>query len=111
MRLSLLLLLALVLGAAPAAVVPTEIEIEQEDAQPDEAPVTRTVMVELNPGANPAPGPHIQKADEDDSLRFDWPPARYARNHRVIYRPPAPPREPPRDDLRAGHLTLPPPSA
>ena len=129
MRLSALLLLALTIGAAPAATIRTEAPQEEsraenrpeeeqpapEDSDPQEgekAPRrTTTQWSQLNPGQHPGSLRLIDGDDEDETLRPDWPPARYARRLPVAPVPPAPPADPPRPDVRAGHVSLPPPVA
>ncbi|MHC4940980.1 MAG: hypothetical protein ACYTHK_18750 [Planctomycetota bacterium] len=121
MRSLFLLLLVFAVAAAPLAMVPTGVEpapvqtaeteegeSEEEEKKP-ELP-SKASWGELTPGHQPVPGPSPDE-DEDDQERPELPPALYARRLKAAPTPPPPPTEPPRADLCAGHLSLPPPSA
>lgn len=130
MRAPLLVLLVYALATAPLAMVPTsdarapaKAEAKQEDAGTRESGTqdpkpdgkkrhlpAKTSWSELNPGHQPVPGPSLD--DEDQGAeRPELPPALYARRLAAAPLPDAPPDDPPRADVRAGHLTLPPPVA
>lgn len=118
---ALLVLLALLVGIAPAASVQTAkpakavpAESESQEAEPEEdAPPPRPSEARwstLNPAQTPGPLRVIEHDDDADQALPDWPPAMYAR--RLAAEAPAPqplPSDPPRPDVRAGHLNLPPP--
>jgi len=113
MRLLLLLLLAAALPAAPLASVPTGVEaerVEEEDGEEKEPVPVTTSWGEFHPGHQPAPGPAPQHDDAGEE-RPELPPALYARRLAAAPRPPAPPTHPPPEELSAGHLDLPPPTA
>ena len=72
----------------------------------------KTLLIKLTPNQHPGSGHSIDHADGDSSLLPDWPPALYARRLPMATVPSAPPAEPALStELRAGHLTLPPPAA
>jgi len=135
MRAPLLALLVVALATAPSAMVPTGTAPARAKAAQEtgsradatgapKAPASqhpgrddnqrripaRTSWSELNPGHQPVPGPSPDAADNDE-LRPELPPALYARRLAAAPLPAAPPHDPPRADLRAGHLALPPPVA
>ena len=118
---ALLVLLALLVGIAPAASIQTSApNVEQpadaastEDEKNEEKPPARPTEARwstLNPAQTPGPLRIVEHDDESDEVLPDWPPALYAR--RLAAEAPAPqplPSDPPRPDVRAGHLNLPPP--
>lgn len=152
MRSLLLLSLAILIGLAPVAIVPTRVkdaaeaaaktevadgaagdsagestgdstgetagtpgtddESEPKPAQKAPKAPRKTQLIKLTPNQLPGSGNSMHEDDDESSLLPDWPPALYARRLPMATVPPAPPAEPAlSSELRAGHLTLPPPSA
>ncbi|MEM8885339.1 MAG: hypothetical protein AAGD14_14820 [Planctomycetota bacterium] len=114
-----LILLAVTLGAAPAATVQTgmqempatqdlESDAPSEDPEPRKVP-QKAQWGKLTPGL--VPGSTITPdADDEGGDRPELPPALYARRLAAELLPPAPCEAPPRAALRAGYLCLPPPA-
>ncbi|MHC4849032.1 MAG: hypothetical protein ACYTEG_11330 [Planctomycetota bacterium] len=116
MRSVLLCLLVLAVAIAPLAMVPTGVKpatVQEEDAEKEESKPrlpTEASWGDLTPGHQPVPGPSPDE-HEDAAELPDLPPALYARRLHAAPKPLAPPTDPPRAELCAGHLDLPPPAA